>query len=437
MPAFAQLSDEDLKARLATLQCDTGSIGERARSERLQLDLQVHQIELEMQNRELREAQLALEVARDRYADLYDFSPVGYLTFDAKGCVCDLNLTGATVLGMERTHVIGQPFTGWLMRGETGAFFAHLRKVAQAGRSTAVVRIKGPGPNPRTVRLDSIAQSGQSRACRTAMTDITEAKERELAEREREAEFAHLARVNALGVMTTMMAHEIAQPLTAILADTESALYLLRHEPRNPELAIEAMEQAVLAAHCVGAIVHSIRNFSRKGGMLRATIGLNTVVHDAVRLLASTARDHNIQIEMDLAEGLPQVVGNSIQLEQVVVNLVSNAIDSIDARDGTLRRIILRTALEDTKARLSVADTGGGLTREIIECMFKPFFSTKPHGHGIGLALCRTIIQSHGGNIWATSNDIGATVAFDLPTQPHETAVVDLTARRRQHTERR
>jgi C4-dicarboxylate-specific signal transduction histidine kinase len=417
MPPFALLSDEELKAQLATLQSGAAPAGKSLRSKRVQLDLQVYQIELEMQNRELRETQQELEVARDRYADLYDFAPVGYLTFDPKGYIRELNLTGAAILGTERLHIVDQPFTAWLQRGETLAFFTHLREVAKTGRGTVVLRIRGPGGNRRIIRLESAPEKGKFRGCRSAMTDITEAERRDLAEREREAEFAHLARISTLGAMASTIAHEIAQPLTAIVGYASKALTAIRKEPGNPEAIADTLEKVVLVGQRVGEIVHSISDFSRKGEALRAPIELNTIVYDANHLVASAAQDRNIDIELVLAEDLPAVVGNSVQLEQVVVNLVMNALDSIEAHGGELRRVTVRTALAGSKVQLSVSDTGGGVTPEVVERMFKPFFSTKQQGHGIGLALCRTIIQSHGGHIWATPNDGGATVSFDLPVR--------------------
>lgn len=415
MPSFAQLSDEELKGQLATLQSGASAVGKSVRSKRLRLDLQVHQIELEMQNRELRETQHELEIARDRYADLYDFAPVGYLTFDSKGYIRELNLTGAIILGTERLHIIGQPFTAWLLRGETVAFFAHLREVAHAGRSTVVLRVRGPSADPRIVRLESAPEAGGLLGCRTAMTDITESQRRDAVEREREAELAHLARISTLGAMASTIAHEITQPLTAMVGYASKALTTLRKEPENAQVVGDILEKVVSIGQRVGEIVHSISDFSRKGEELRVPIELNTVVHDAERLLAATAHDRNIEIVLVLADDLPRVVGNSVQLEQVVVNLVMNALDSIAAHDGKIRRVTVRTTLVGANLQLSVDDTGGGVTPEIVERMFKPFFSTKQQGHGIGLALCRTIIQSHGGHIWATPRDDGATVAFDLP----------------------
>jgi C4-dicarboxylate-specific signal transduction histidine kinase len=393
----------------------TGSSGKGkgVRSERLQLDLQKQQIELEIRDRELRQARHALAVACDRYADLYHSAPVAYLTFDAGGCVRELNLAAAAILETQRARVIGQPFIKWLSTGEAEVFIAHLRTVAQVGRSTDVLRINGPGCPPRIVRLDSKEEPGAPRACRTAVKDITAAERRG---REQEVELTQLARISTLGAMASTLAHEIIQPLTSILADTEAALYTLQHEPGNPALAIDAMEHAVAAVHRASKIAHSIKDFTRKGEPLPATIELNAIVHNAVSLLESTFRHRNVEVVLELAEDLPPVVGNGIQLEQVVVNLVMNAIDSIDVR-GAARRITLRTSLEDTTVRLSVTDTGVGLPPEVLERMFKPFFSSKQKGHGIGLALSRTIIEGHGGEIWATPNDSGATVAFALPVQ--------------------
>ena len=425
MPLFGHLTKGQLNSRLATLQSRRPTGAKRARKDPLLHNLQVHQIELEMQNRELRKAQQELDAARNRYADLYDFAPVGYLTFDEKGCVREVNLTGASLLRTTRVHIVGRPFSAWLAAGESKAFFSHLRNVARMGRGTIELRIKGAGRILLTVRLESVRESGKSRACRTAMTDVTQEKEREHAEREREAELAHLGRVSTLGVMSSTLAHEVAQPVSAMMNYAAAALLLMRSRSADPQVITNSLEEVVALGERAGEIVRAISDFSRKGGALRAPIEFNTVVRDAVRLLSSATRRAKVTIELDLAEGLPNVYGNGVQLEQVVLNLAKNAIESIEGAGDERRRVSVRTRLTDDAVHVTVTDTGCGLAPDVMDRMFKPFFSTKEGGHGIGLALCRTIVESHGGHIWAKpsapNRTNGATVGFELPVgrAPH------------------
>ena len=424
MCPLALLSDKELQDQLRKLKSRPQQAKKTAKrpaqAQRLQHELQVHEIELEMQNRELREARQELEEARDRYADLYDFAPVGYLTFDVKGGIRELNLTAAGMLGVERLNAVGQPFSGWLPSGQSRAFFDHLRKVAQTNAGLVVeLRVKPRRGDELFVRLQSIAEPG-GEACRTAMTDITEARRQLLIEREREAELAHLARVSTLGAMASTIAHEISQPLNAIVAYAQAALHKLKKEPQEHAIVLDSLGKIVGLGRQAGDIVHSIGNFSRKGETPRKSVSLNDTGRAAVEMVSSSAVRAKVDLALDLCEGLPEVHGNSVQLEQVVVNLVMNALEAMKSHDGGTRQVIVRTSHADGAVRLSVADTGCGLAPEVAAHLFEPFFTTKPDGHGIGLALCRTIIRSHDGSIWAESAPSGGTiVTFSLPL-PHE-----------------
>jgi two-component system, LuxR family, sensor kinase FixL len=418
MPPYGHLTKGQLKSQLATLKSRRERGGKRVREEPLLHDLQVHQIELEMQNRELRKAQQELDIARNRYADLYDFAPVGYLTFDGQGRVQEVNLTAASLLRTARLRIIGHPFSAWLAAGESKLFFAHLRNVARTGRGTVELALKGAGRNALIVRLESVKESGRLHACRTAMADITQEKALEQIERERQAELAHLARVSTLGAMASTLAHEVAQPVSAMMNYAAAALLLMRNRSADVELIADSLKEVVEIGEHAGEIVRVISDFSRKGEALRRPIEFNTVVRDAVRLLSAATRRAKVTIELDLAEGLPSVYGNGVQLEQVIVNLAKNAIESIEGADDETRRVSVRTTLKDETVHVTVTDTGGGLGSEVMDRLFKPFFSTKQQGHGLGLALCRTIIESHGGRIWAkpgANRRSGATIGFELP----------------------
>lgn len=415
MPAFARLTDEELKAQLRKLQKHTPGSGRSIQQKELQHDLQVHQIELEMQNRELRDAQLELRTAHDRYADLYDFAPVGYMTLDPRGKILEINLTGAAMLEAERRHIVGQQFAAWLVSAaDVSDFFAHLRKSLQPSpRTTAELHLKRRDRKALTVRLESVAGAD---GCRTVVTDITDLKEREEAERAREVEFAHLARVNALGTMASAIAHEVAQPLSAIVTYATAALLAMQKQPGEMLPITAALERVVALSQHAGEIIHSISDFSRKGDLSCAPLALNRIASDARLLLKTVAQRADVEITLDFAMDLPMVLGNAVQLEQVIVNLLINAIESIESADSAVRRVTLRTARVDDVVQLSVTDTGGGLAPDVAARMFQSFFSTKAKGHGIGLAVCRTIIHSHDGVIWAAPNpEGGAVVAFTLP----------------------
>ena len=164
-------------------------------------------------------------------------------------------------------------------------------------------------------------------------------------------------------------------------------------------------------------IVHLTRDFSKKGDAGRTPIDINEVVRNTAKLITWAARKTDTELVLLLPEGLPQVMANDVQIQQVVANLITNAIEAIGAtQSGGRRQVTVSTRLADAMVQLSVTDTGYGLPPEVAARMFEAFYSTKPEGHGIGLSLCRTIINSHGGKIWAAPNPGGgAIVSFALP----------------------
>jgi len=412
-----KLTDRQLQDELASLQNSTRSNAKQ--SQRVQHELQVHQIELEMQNRALREAEHELEASRDRYVDLYDFAPVGYLSFDRKGIVRELNLTAAEMLGTERFHVVGQPFVAWLPAGEARVFFEHLRETASHPSAQCVMElnVKKRGGAQLVTRLVSMAEPGRAGACRTVITDITEAKHKETIAREREAEFAHLARISTLGAMASMIAHETSQPLSAIINYAAIGLHAMKGRPQDQACVMNSLEKIMDLSRQASDIVHLTRDFSKKGDAGRTPIDINEVVRNTAKLITWAARKTDTELVLLLPEGLPQVMANDVQIQQVVANLITNAIEAIGATpSGGRRQVTVSTRLADAMVQLSVTDTGYGLPPEVAARMFEAFYSTKPEGHGIGLSLCRTIINSHGGKIWAAPNPGGgAIVSFALP----------------------
>jgi two-component system sensor kinase FixL len=411
-----KLTDRQLQDELASLQNSTSNAKQ---SLRVQHELEVHQIELEMQNRALREAEHELEASRDRYVDLYDFAPVGYLSFNPKGIVRELNLTAAEMLGTERFHVVGHPFIAWLPAGEAGVFFEHLRETASHPGAQCVteLNVKKRGGAQLVTRLVSMAEPAAAGACRTVITDITEARHNETIAREREAELAHLARVSTLGAMASMIAHETSQPLSAIINYAAVGLQAMKGSPQDQACVINSLEKIMKLSSQASDIVHMTRDFSKKGDAGRRPVDINDVVRNTTKLITGVARKTDTELVFLLAEGLPQVMANEVQIQQVVANLITNAIEAIGAaQNGDRRQVTVSTTVANAMVQLSVEDRGCGLPPEAAKRMFEAFYSTKPEGHGIGLSLSRTIINSHGGKIWAAPNQgSGTTVSFALP----------------------
>ena len=253
--------------------------------------------------------------------------------------------------------------------------------------------------------------------------DTTERKQAEQ-ERERvrqlEADFAHMSRVNMMGHLTASLAHEINQPIGAALGNAEACFHFLHGE--HPDVA-EAREAALEMATDVrraASIVERVRSLYRKGPSRKEIVDINEVIKEMVLMLESQASRHSVTIRTELAEKLPKVPADRVQLQQVMMNLMLNAIEAMQDPNGELS--IKSELSEEGQLLITVIDTGVGLPASNADQIFNAFFTTKSQGTGLGLAITRSIIESHGGRVWATANrDRGATFHFTLPSKRAKT----------------
>jgi PAS domain S-box-containing protein len=251
------------------------------------------------------------------------------------------------------------------------------------------------------------------------VADITERKDAEEARdrlRQLEADLAHINRVTTMGELTASLAHEIKQPIGAAVTNAEACLQLLdRNQPDLPE-AREAALEMVKASRRAAAIIDRVRLLYQKGSPQRDVIDVNELIREMVIVLQNEANRRSITMRTDLAGGLPSAMGDRVQLQQALMNLMLNGIEAICDQSGQLT--IQSQLAGDHQLLISVTDTGVGLPAEDIDKIFHAFFTTKPQGTGLGLAITRSIVESHGGRVWATPNSgRGATFYFTLPIE--------------------
>jgi two-component system sensor kinase FixL len=244
--------------------------------------------------------------------------------------------------------------------------------------------------------------------------DVTARRRAEEQAQQHLEQLAHVARVSSMGEMASAIAHEINQPLTAIANYSYACLRLLRSAGASPEEIQQTMQRVASEAERAGEIVRHMRNFVRNEGGRTVEVEVNFLVMEVVRLAAAEARQSGIELATRLDTGLPAVLADSIQIQQVLLNLVRNAVEAMNLSGAEERRIEVATRSEsEAFVEISVADTGPGLAAAELERVFKPFYTTKPDGIGIGLALARSIVEAHGGRLWATAN-AGSGVTFHL-----------------------
>ena len=248
--------------------------------------------------------------------------------------------------------------------------------------------------------------------------DITERNRAQEALRQAQTDLAHASRLTIMGEFTASLAHEVKQPIAAIVTDANTCVrWIMRDEPDLKE-AREAAWRIVKDAKRASEIIDRVRLLFKKGTPQRELVDVNEVAREMIVLLGDEASRHSISIRIELAEDLPRVIGDRVQLQQVLMNLIVNGVEAMYDVDGPRELTIKSQPAENNGLLLSVSDNGMGLPRQQADEIFNAFFTTKTHGTGMGLRISRSIVESHGGRLWAADNSPrGASFCFTLPTK--------------------
>jgi PAS domain S-box-containing protein len=559
-------------------------------TQRLVSELQVHQIELEMQNAELQAARDKAEELLGKYAELYDFAPISYFSLDEQGRILEVNLTGAALLGVERSRLVkrnlqrfvapaNQPillsflkqvfaepgiqvcemellkangtafwaslhgvsvasgsgplklcrvavsdiashkqgeeaklqmkaiaaanqdlqreiarrkkvekalrqseealfesaehlllateaaefgaFQNDFTRGEAfhtheflalyglppnakleldsdmvpkalhpddrAGYLAAMRAAADSHHGSAVFdmeyRILQPDGKVRWLRSRGrtifIGQDPDRRPLRAngIIQDITLRKQSEQEIARQRQELAHLSRVITLGELAASLAHELNQPLAAILSNAQAAQHFIAHDQADIKEVREILTDIVTEDKRAGEVIRRMRMLLKKGEVQEQPLGANEVVQEVLSIVRNDLVNQGITAQTELTRELPDFRGDRVQIEQVLLNLVMNACEAMAGAARDDRRLMICTGLtEENFVHISVSDCGTGIPPEILGQVFEPFYTTKPHGLGFGLTVSRTIVAAHGGRLWASNNpEQGSTFHLTLP----------------------
>jgi C4-dicarboxylate-specific signal transduction histidine kinase len=240
----------------------------------------------------------------------------------------------------------------------------------------------------------------------------------EIALGQAQSDLARVSRVTTLGEFTASLAHEVNQPIAAAVTDANTCLRWLKRDEPDLEEAREAALRVVKDVTRASEIVSRIRVLFKKGTAQRELVDVNRVIREMVALTRSEATQNSTSVQTELAPDLPQVMGDRVQLQQVLMNLMVNGIDAMKDVEGSRELAITSQRLDHDHVQVSVSDTGIGLPPAQADQIFNAFFTTKPHGSGMGLRISRSIVESHGGRLWAEGNSPrGASFYFTLPTK--------------------
>jgi two-component system sensor kinase FixL len=356
---------------------------------------------------------------------IIETSPDGLITIDPQGIIESFNPAAAKMFGYRADQVIGRNISCLMPAPDRERHDGYLARYLATGER----RIIGIGREVRGLRSDGtsfpvelavgeVLTNGHRRFA-GFLRDVSSRRDAEQRFHELRSELVHVSRLSEMGEMASGLAHELNQPLTAIINYLQACRRLLAGGASGGSERIEAlMQKSIAQAERAGAVIQHLRRFITRGATEHHREEIGGVIEDAAEIALIGAGELGIGARIELARGLPPVLIDKVQIQQVVINLVRNAVDALGQGGGL---ITIRATPRQGGVEIEVCDTGPGLDKEVAQRLFQPFLTTKHGGIGIGLSICRTIVEAHDGKIWASANPGGGTIFhLTLPQAPEE-----------------
>ena len=366
---------------------------------------------------EWRRAQSALQTQEAHLRSILDTVPDAMVVIDERGLIQSFSAAAERLFGYQEGEVLGRNVSLLAPsphREAHDGYLAHYlatgeRRIIGIGRVVSGHRRDG-SIFPMELSVGEVVTQGGHRLFTGFIRDLTARQDIERRLQDLQEELIHIGRVSAVGTMASTLAHELNQPLTAVASYVMAAQALLdANQPEALAEAREALADGIAEAVRAGQIVRRLRDFVARGDTEREIVGLTKLIEEAAALALAGASLRGIRVEMNLDPAVSRVLVDRVQIQQVLLNLIRNAIEAMEGCER--RELVLSTAaVGDEEVELAVADTGPGLSDEIAGRLFEPFNSTKTHGLGVGLSICRTIVEAHEGRLWAESGPKGGTV---------------------------
>lgn len=371
---------------------------------------------------ERKRVEQALRESEARFRTFVDHAADMFMLHSEDGTVLDVNRNACESLGYSRDELIGNTPFSFDLDLNAAAWERHRECLGAGGVATLERRYRRKDGTlfPVEVRMREFHQGGQ-RLIMSLSRDITERKHAAETLREMQAELTHANRAAAMGQLTASIAHEVSQPIVAMLCNAEAALSWLNCQPLNVVEARQALASIVADGNRAGEVIDWIRALIKKTPARKESVKINDAILNVVTIARSELLRHSICLQTDLAPALPLMQGDRVQLQQLVLNLILNAVEAMSSLDEGPRELQISTSANASGGILvAVRDTGPGLDPTTVNRLFDPFYTTKPAGTGMGLAICNSIVEAHGGQLWAGANEPrGAVFQFTLPLQ-HE-----------------
>ena len=372
---------------------------------------------------ERKQVEAALREREARLTSILETVPDAIIVIDEHGLIESFSPAAERLFGYKPEEVIGRnisqlmpsPYREQHDRYMLNYLTTGVRKIIGIGRVVSGMRRDG-SVFPMELAVGEVNLGGR-RLFTGFVRDLTERQETKKRMQELQTELLHVSRVSAMGQMSATLAHELNQPLTAVINYVKAATRLLdRADAVGTAKAKETMDKAAAQAARAGQIIRRLRNFVEKGHPERRTESLNKVMEEASALALVGAKESNVRVHMALLPDDASVMIDKIQIQQVILNLVRNAVEAM--ADCDRRELTIATAAEPESPslmRVTVSDTGPGLPPDVAAQLFQPFVTTKQKGMGLGLSICRSIIEAHGGSLWQERTAEGTAFHFTVP----------------------
>jgi PAS domain S-box-containing protein len=353
-------------------------------------------------------------------AAIVESSDDAIVSKDLRGIIVSWNAAAQRIFGYTEAEAVGQPITiiippelqndelQFLKRLQAGEHIEHFEtiRVTKQGKRVHVSLTISPISNSKGEVV------GASKIAR----DITDRKRAEHSLHEARAELAHVTRALAMGELVGSIAHEVNQPLTGVVTNANFALREFGSGKPNLENVREAIAEIVEEGTRASAVISRIRGLLKKGAPENVELDINDVIQEVIVLVRNDAAQCHVQVQFDRASNLPRVPGDRVQLQQVLINLTMNGIEAMRTVTDRPRVLNIKSAKQAEGVLVLIQDSGIGLDPKLVDRIFEPFFTTKQQGIGIGLSISRSIIESHGGHLWAEPGAQGARFQFTLPS---------------------
>lgn len=378
--------------------------------------------ELKKEIAERKRAEDEVKRSEARYRVVVETASDAVISMNEGGVIILANPATKRVFGYEAAELIGRPLTSLMPASMQRLHEAGYQRYFATGerhlnwQGTELIALRASGEEfPVEVSFGEMTADGH-KIFTGFIRDISEKKLAETALAKARSELANLARITSLGELTASIAHEVNQPLSGIITNASTCLRMLNGDPPNIDGARETARRTIRDGNRASDVITRLRTlFSRKEVNLEL-IDLNEATREVIALSLSELQRNQVVVGHELADELPSVQGDRIQLQQVILNLFRNASDAMSTVDDRPRQLSIATASDSEHVRLTVKDTGVGFDSKVVDRLFESFYTTKQDGMGIGLSVSRSIIEAHRGHLWAALNDgPGSTFGFSIP----------------------